>query len=171
MQPGRCAVATSITFFFSSSSYVIGLPYARSLRGWTQGPLSHPQLRGIYLVTRQQDYQGTTPAVRRDKAWLEIKATPWWSKNEEETGGVRPGFPLSHRRSSQAVGPQFSLWWTLHSLSFLLPQSSLEGDKKNRKSTVDRGVTCNIPKRQKKPGTKQITYPYLLNLYGRIHTD
>lgn len=58
------------------------------------------------------------------------------------------------------------------SFTILSPPPILSGRRqKNRKSTVDWGVTCNIPKRQKKPGTKQITYPYLLNLYGRIHTD
>lgn len=94
MQPGRWAVATGITFFFFQLCYRTAL--CQVTQRVNSGPSSPPPAKG-YLsgYPTQQDYQSTTPAVRRDKAWLEIKATPWWSKNEEEPGGVAPGFPIS----------------------------------------------------------------------------
>lgn len=157
-----------VFFFFS---YVIGLPYARSLRGWTQGPLPHPQLRGIYLVTRHNRITRALPQLSggTKHGW---KSRPhldgqrmrraWWRE------AWFPNFtpPLLPSCGSSVL----TLMDTLFTI--LSPPPILSGRRqKNRKSTVDWGVTCNIPKRQKKPGTKQITYPSLLNLYGRIHTD
>lgn len=167
-----CSSHRHYFFFFSFFfSYVIGLPYARSLRGWTQGPLSHPQLRGIYLVTRHNRITRALPQL---------------------SGGTKHGWKSRPHLDGQRMRKRLVAWglvshfhttappklWVLSSHSeghFIhYPFSSpnpLWKETKNRKSTVDWGVTCNIPKRQKKPGTKQITYPYLLNLYGRIHTD
>lgn len=158
-------------YFFFFFSYVIGLPSARSLRGWTQGPLPHPQLRGIYLVTRHSRITRVLPQLSG--------GTKHGWKSRPHLDGQRMRKSLVAWRLVSQFHPTLlpscgSSVLTLMDTSFtmLSPPPILSGRKQqNRKSTVDWGVTCNIPKRQKKPGTKQITYPYLLNLYGRIHTD
>lgn len=75
--------------------------------GVSTGPSSPPAEGYLSGYLTQQDYQCTTPTVRRDKAWLELKATPSCSKNEEEPGDLRLDFSMSHHSPSQASGPQF----------------------------------------------------------------